>query len=113
MQVPTPSSIAHAVGDAMGDIHMGDLFIVTIEHLSWYTLASANQAFGALRPTRMRMPGFTFAQNPYSLGQAVPRTRPAFVSEAEATIDLIDLNPYFHGVTRRIGAPFWLGSGLP
>ena len=23
------------------------------------------------------------------------------------TIDLIDLNPYFHGTTSRIGAPFW------
>ncbi len=29
------------------------------------------------------------------------------------TIDLMPLNPYFHGVTRRSGAPFWLGNGFP
>jgi hypothetical protein len=27
------------------------------------------------------------------------------------TIDLIDLKPYFHGTTSRIGAPFWFGIG--
>jgi len=29
------------------------------------------------------------------------------------TINLIPLKPYFHGVTSRSGAPFWLGIGLP
>ena len=29
------------------------------------------------------------------------------------TIDLIDLKPYFHGTTSRIGAPFWFGIGSP
>ena len=29
------------------------------------------------------------------------------------TIDLMLLKPYFHGTTRRIGAPFWFGSVLP
>ena len=29
------------------------------------------------------------------------------------TIDLIDLKPYFHGTTRRNGAPFCFSSGLP
>ena len=29
------------------------------------------------------------------------------------TIDLIDLKPYFHGTTSRIGAPFWFGSVSP
>ena len=28
-------------------------------------------------------------------------------------MDLMDLNPYFHGTTRRIGAPFGLGMGWP
>jgi hypothetical protein len=28
-------------------------------------------------------------------------------------IDLIDLNPYFHGSVRRIGAPFEVPIGLP
>ena len=30
-----------------------------------------------------------------------------------STIDLIPLNPYFHGTTSRIGAPFCPRSGLP
>ena len=29
------------------------------------------------------------------------------------TIDLMLLNPYFHGTTSRIGAPFWFSSVLP
>jgi len=29
------------------------------------------------------------------------------------TIDLMPLNPYFHGTTRRSGAPFWFGSAFP
>jgi len=29
------------------------------------------------------------------------------------TMDLMPLKPYFHGTTRRRGAPFWLGSVSP
>ena len=29
------------------------------------------------------------------------------------TIDLALLKPYFHGITTRTGAPFWLGSTWP
>lgn len=29
------------------------------------------------------------------------------------TIDLMLLKPYFHGTTRRNGAPFWLGNSRP
>ena len=29
------------------------------------------------------------------------------------TTDLMLLNPYFHGTTNRIGAPFWLGRVFP
>ena len=28
-------------------------------------------------------------------------------------MDLALLNPYFHGITTRIGAPFWFGSTWP
>ena len=29
------------------------------------------------------------------------------------TMDLMLLNPYFHGTTRRMGAPFWYGLLYP
>ena len=36
-----------------------------------------------------------------------------FSTKLTFTMLLMPLKPYFHGVTRRIGAPFWLGSVLP
>ena len=60
------------------------------------------------------MPGFTFAQKPYSLAASSSQKLTGRSSvKVKRTIDLIDLKPYFHGVTSRIGAPFWFGSGLP
>src|SRR5262249_18908061 len=58
--------------------------------------------------------GLTFAQNPYSLPCTVSQNETGRLSvNAKCTIDLTDLNPYFHGNTSRIGAPSCFGTGLP
>src|SRR5437879_1653421 len=36
-----------------------------------------------------------------------------FSTKRILTIDLMPLKPYFHGTTRRIGAPFWAGNTSP
>src|SRR5919205_2775054 len=58
--------------------------------------------------------GLTFAQNPYSEACSFSQNETGRWSvKVNLTIDLVDLNPYFHGVARRRGAPFCLGTGLP
>src|SRR6516165_3948530 len=58
--------------------------------------------------------GLTFAQNPYSSPATVSQNDTGRLSVNEKrTIDLTDLNPYFHGSARRNGAPSCLGTGLP
>src|SRR5215212_1159415 len=59
-------------------------------------------------------PGLTFAQKPYSVGPVSSQNvfgRSA--TNENRTIDLIDLNPYFHGTCRRRGAPITFPTGLP
>jgi hypothetical protein len=56
----------------------------------------------------------TFAQKPYSLDASFSQKVTGRLSvKLSLTIDLTDLNPYFHGVARRSGAPFDLAIGLP
>src|SRR5207247_10699310 len=58
--------------------------------------------------------GFTLAQKPYSEACScshIPMGRS--FTKLTLTIDLIDLNPYFHGKWIRIGAPIDFATGLP
>src|SRR5215471_167419 len=58
--------------------------------------------------------GFTFAQNPYSLDCKASQYDFGRLSvNSNLTIDLTDLNPYFHGNASRSGAPSCFGTGLP
>src|ERR1700757_885675 len=58
--------------------------------------------------------GLTFAQKPYSLDCSFFQNETGCLSvNVNLKIDLIDLKPYFHGVTRRSGAPSCFGTGLP
>src|SRR4029077_2432283 len=58
--------------------------------------------------------GLTLAQKPYSFSPTVSQNDTGrFSTNEKRTIDLTDLNPYFHGNTKRSGAPSCLGTGLP
>ena len=58
--------------------------------------------------------GFTLAQKPYSLDCSPSQKVLGFLSvNSTLTIDFTFLKPYFQGATRRSGAPFCLGIGLP
>src|SRR5262249_5159720 len=58
--------------------------------------------------------GLTFAQKPYSLPSTVSQNETGrFSVNEKRTIDLTDLNPYFHGSTSLSGAPSCFGTGLP
>src|SRR5215472_12226524 len=58
--------------------------------------------------------GLTFAQKPYSSPCTASQNDTGRLSVNEKrTIDLTDLNPYFHGNISRNGAPFCFGEGLP
>ena len=58
--------------------------------------------------------GFTLAQKPYSLACSFSQSPTGRLSaNSMLTIDFTFLKPYFHGATRRSGAPFCLGIGLP
>src|SRR6266571_2706325 len=58
--------------------------------------------------------GLTLAQNPYSDGaNASQKLFGRWSVKVKRTIDLIDLNPYFHGIAIRSGAPCTFGIGLP
>ena len=71
----------------------------------------AEAAFAALRPARvsLRVPSRSRTQS-LLLFQVL--TGSLSVNDTR-TIDLMLLKPYFHGTTRRIGAPFWFGSTSP
>ena len=58
--------------------------------------------------------GLTLEKKPYSRGLDFIHAVDGWPGQKRmATIDLIDLKPYFHGTTSRIGAPFWLGMARP
>ena len=56
----------------------------------------------------------TLEYQPYSLAPILfHKVGGRFDVNSISTIDLMHLSPYFHGVIKRMGAPFCLGSGLP
>src|SRR5207237_9489924 len=58
--------------------------------------------------------GLTFAQKPYSAACRLSQNVVGRLSvKLKRTIDLIDLNPYFHGTARRSGEPICFSAGLP
>ena len=80
-------------------------------------------AAASARRCAARAPGSSAGDRPRGSRSRRSRTRsalPGSRSSAAAspasrifTIDLMLLKPYFHGTTRRSGAPFWLGSVAP
>src|SRR3982750_4388929 len=58
--------------------------------------------------------GLTLAQKPYSDAcNASQKLFGRWSVNVKRVIDLIDLNPYFHGTASRSGAPIDLATGLP
>src|SRR3569623_432272 len=58
--------------------------------------------------------GSTFETNGYACGLSVlQKVAGSRSTSSMRSIDLIDLKPYFHGTTSRIGAPCCLSSGWP
>src|SRR3546814_17943850 len=58
--------------------------------------------------------GLTLLKKPYSDGcRSCQAVSGIFSTNLISTIDLMPLKPYFHGTTRRSGAPFCCVRGLP
>ena len=86
---------------------------IATEFLGRRHLVTGKHPLGGLHQRGCGTSGFTLAQNPYSRVFNCSQNETGRLPAGKRVIDLIDLKPYFHGVTSRIGASFWAGIGLP
>ena len=95
-------------------VEIGDVLAIPVIEQGRHAHIGAQDALGFLSPTRM-------IEGRIDVGPEAVFSRLDFFPEAFGrlsvkvmlTIDLADLNPYFQGKARRIGAPCWGGAGLP
>ena len=101
------------VGDAKGGIHFRNLFPIAIIHLGRHTLAGAKQAFGALRPARMRDPRIHIRPEPiFIAGKLFPEGNRPFIGEGKADNRFDRFEPIFPRRHQTDGRAILVGKRL-